>query len=80
MNWLERLVRLERKARRETIKRNVRAFRRRQEKAGIRRIEIALNAEQYSALVAVSRPGEAYSETVARLLISGNSQSALKAP
>ena len=74
MNWLERWQKLERKNRRATIKRNVRAYRKRQAKAGIRRIEIALAPERYLLLRQIARAEETYSDTVGRLLeaISGN--------
>lgn len=77
MNWFERLARLERKNHRATIKRNVRAYRQRQDKAGIRRIEVALTAEQYGQLREYALPSEPYSATIGRLLaaISGNRES-----
>ena len=74
MNWLERLAKLERKANRETIRRNVRAYRKRQTKAGVRRIEVALTPDQYAQLVRLMLPGATYSAAVGRVLsgISGN--------
>ena len=74
MNWIERLERLNRKNRRQVTRRNVRAFRRRQEQAGLRRIDVALPAKHYATLRAAMMPGESISATVTRLLesITGN--------
>jgi hypothetical protein len=74
MNWLERLARLERKNQRRVVARNVRAYRRRQRQAGMRRIDLALPLEQHAALVQLRRPGETISQTVGRLLecVTGN--------
>jgi hypothetical protein len=74
MNWLERLARLERKNRRRDVARNVRAYRRRQRMAGMRRIDLALPLEKHAALLLLRRPGETISQTVSRLLesVTGN--------
>ena len=74
MNWLERLERLERKNRRMVIRRNVREYRKRQIQAGVRRIDVALNAEHYAFIRSAMLPGESISTTVRRLLeaVSGN--------
>lgn len=71
-------MRLENKNRRAVIKRNVRAYRKRQRKAGMRRLDIALTPEQFALLEAFMRPGESFSQAVGRLLeaISGNRESA----
>jgi hypothetical protein len=74
MNWLQRLERLERKHRRLTIRRNVRAYRERQKEAGVRRLDVALDAQRYLQLRKMMAPGETISATVERLLdaVSGN--------
>jgi hypothetical protein len=78
MNWLERLARRERKHRRAVINRNVRAYRRRQSDAGMRRIDLALSAEDYQFVKTAMLPGETISAAFARLLgsITGNRKSA----
>ena len=73
MNWLLRIERQFRKYHRTTIKRNVRAYRKRQELAGIRRIDLALSVAQYSKLLELMQPEETYSATISRL-ISGNTK------
>lgn len=70
MRWLERIIRRERKRRRRAAAHNVRAYRRRQRQAGMRRIDVALPTEQYAALVQWMRPGETISQAVGRLLES----------
>ena len=77
MNWLERLARLERKHRRQVTARNVRAYRKRQRQAGIRRIDVALPLKQHAALVQWMHPGETFSQAVGRLLeaVTGNTKS-----
>ncbi len=74
MNWFERIERLQRKSRRQVIKRNVRAYRKRQQLSGIRRIDVALTREQFAALWAFSQSGETFSASVGRMIeaISGN--------
>lgn len=74
MNWLERLARRERKRRKQLRRRTVRAYRQRQKKAGIRRVDVALTTPQYAALAEIMRPGETFSMTVGRMIdaISGN--------
>ena len=73
MKWLERLERLNRKHRRLTIRRNVRAYRKRQRKAGMRRLDVALDEQRYAILREMTVPGESISATFGRLLdtISG---------
>ena len=80
MNWLERLARLERKHRRRVTARNVRAYRKRQRQAGMRRIDVALSLQQHAALLQWMRPGETFSQAVERLLeaITGNTPLAEK--
>lgn len=68
MNWIDRLERLQRKHRRLAIRHNLRGFRLRQKAAGIRRIDVALSANQYNRLLDLARPDETISRTVARLL------------
>lgn len=70
MNWLERLQRLKHKHGRLVIRRNVRAFRQRQKRAGVRRIDLALTNEHYALLRAAMVPGESQSATVGRILES----------
>jgi hypothetical protein len=70
MRWLERCIRRERKRRRRAAARNVRAYRRRQRQAGMRRIDVVLPQEQHAALVQWMRPGETISQAVDRLLDS----------
>ena len=74
MNWLQRMARWENKNRKATIKRNVRAYRKRQEQAGMRRIDIALTPEQFALLQIFMRPDESFSTGMGRLLetVSGN--------
>ena len=71
------MARWENKNRKATIKRNVRAYRKRQEQAGIRRIDVALTPEQFSLLQIFMRPGESFSMAMGRLLeaVSGNRES-----
>jgi hypothetical protein len=71
MNWLQRLARLENKRRKATIKRTVRAYRKRQEQAGMRRVDIALTAEQFALLQTFMLPTESFSKALGRLLESG---------
>ena len=72
------MVRRERKHRPLVIRRNVRAYRKWQARAGIRRVDVALSAIQSAAVVALMRPGETYGAALERLLegISGNRQPA----
>ena len=70
MNWLQRLERSSRKNRRLRIRNNVRAYRQRQKRAGMHRIDVALRTEQYAILAAAMVPGESISETLGRLLES----------
>jgi hypothetical protein len=68
MNWMEEYLRRQRAHRRKIIARNVRAYRKRQKLSGMRRIDVALPMEQYSALVEAMAPGESISLAVSRLL------------
>ena len=68
MDWMQRLARWERKHRRQVIRRNVRAYRKRQAKAGMRRVDVTLTADQYAALQAFKEPGETFSGAVGRML------------
>lgn len=70
MRWLERIIRRERKRRRRAAAHNVRAYRRRQRQAGMRRIDVVLTQELHTALVRRMRPGETISQAVSRLLAS----------
>ena len=76
MNWLERLERLHRKNRRMVTRRNVRAYRKRQRQAGVRRIDVAVTAADYALLRAGMLPGETISGAVKRLLgtVTGNTR------
>ena len=78
--FLERMARRERKHRRRVIARNVRAHRRRQRQAGMRRVDVVLPVEQHAALMLLKRPGESISQAVGRLLegLSGNAVSSEK--
>ena len=75
--FLERMARRERKYRRRLNARNVRAHRRRQRQAGMRRIDVVLSVQQHAALMHLKRPGETMSQAVGRLLdgITGNAKS-----
>jgi hypothetical protein len=75
--WLERMARRERKHRRRLNARNVRAHRRRQRQAGMRRIDVVLPVKQHAALMQLMQPGETISQTVGRLLeeLTGNANS-----
>ncbi len=72
--WLARLERQQRKQRKGINRRNLRLFRERQAKAGVRRIDLLLTPDQYEALVAQMRPGESYSRAIVRAIeaLSGN--------
>ena len=73
MNWLERWERLTCKHRRLVIRRNVRAYRQRQERGGVRRIDVALSARHYEILCREMTPNETFSAAIGRILdaISG---------
>ncbi len=70
-SWLARLASLERKAERQRVRRNVRAYRARKLAEGVRRIELSLSERDYLELRASARPNETLGATVARLL-TGN--------
>ena len=74
--WLARYERMRSKHRKAVIKRNVRAYRARQAKAGIVRIDVALTREHRAALEALRLPGETWGATVGRIAmtVSGNLQ------
>ena len=78
MDWIQRLALLERKHQRLVIRRNVRAFRKRQAESGVGRVDAALKPHQYAILFAAKRPGETLGATIGRLLetISGEAESA----
>lgn len=80
MRWLERYLRRERKHRRRVVARAVRAYRKRQRQAGIRRIDVTLPVEQHAALIQLLQPGETISQAVSRLLavVTGNAKSIKK--
>ena len=78
MGWLDRYIRLERKHRRQVTARNVRAYRKRQRQAGMKRMDVALPQTQHAAVLRLMRPGETISQAVGRLLepATGNTNSA----
>ena len=76
--FLARLERKQRKARRQRVRANVRAYRERKRVAGFRRIELTLTEHDYKALHSHLLPGETMSTALSRL-ISGNRKSVKKA-
>ena len=72
--WADRLERLVRRAHRETIRRNVRAYRRRQANEGVRRIDVALSREDFARLEALMHHNETFSAAISRAIsaLSGN--------
>ena len=66
--WLQRIERQRRKHRRQIIRRNVQAYRRRKAAAGYRRIDVVLTPVQFEALAAWMQPGESYSAAIGRLI------------
>jgi phosphopentomutase len=77
MRWLERYIRRERKHRRRVTARNVRAYRKRQRQAGMKRLDVGVPAEQHAALMQLMQPGKTISQAVGRLLdaLTGNAKS-----
>ena len=76
--FLARLERKQRKARRQRVRANVRAYRKRKQMAGFRRIELFIGEHDYKALRSHLLPGETMSTALSRL-ISGNRESVKKA-
>ena len=70
MNWIQQAERLYRKHRCEVKRRNVRAYRKRQQEAGIRRLDVALDEQRYAELRGAMLPGETVSAAIGRLLDS----------
>ena len=68
MQWIQRLERLERKHRRIVNRSNVRAYRKRQRLAGIKRIDLALSRDQLAQLQAFMLPGESFSHAIGRMV------------
>jgi hypothetical protein len=68
MDWLRRYLRREPKHKRRVTARNVRAYRRRQRQVGMKRLDVALPAEQHAAVLRLMLPGETISQVVGRLL------------
>lgn len=77
-SYFARLERERRKARRQRVRDNVRAYRQRIQAAGFRRIELTLTEHDYKALCALVRPGEPMGAALSRL-IAGNRESVRKA-
>lgn len=77
--FLARLEREQRKARRQRVRANVRAYRGRKQMAGYRRIELFISERDYKALRVHSLllPGESLSAVISRLL-TGNRESVEK--
>lgn len=76
--FLARLEREQRKARRQRVRANVRAYRERKQAAGLRRVELYLSEQDHRALCALLLPGESMSAALSRIL-SGNRESVKKA-
>lgn len=76
--FLARLEREERKARRQRVRANVLAYRKRKQAAGLRRVEQILSEQEYRALYALLRPGESLRAVISRLL-TGNRELVKKA-
>lgn len=74
MHWLERMKRLEHKHRKQVVRENVRAYRKRKADAGFRRIEALITSEQHMKLRAMMTPGESTGTAIGRILdsVSGN--------
>lgn len=79
MTWSDRLDRLVRRARRQAVKRSVRAFRQRQAKEGVKRIDVSLSREDFLALKQLMVNGETYSAAISRAIaaLSGNMRQSL---
>ena len=78
MDWLTRYLRRARKQKRRVTARNVRAYRKRQRQAGMKRLDVALPAPQHAAVLRLMLPGETISQVVGRLLapVTGSIESA----
>ena len=76
--YFARLAREQRKARRQRVRANVRAYRERKQAAGFRRIELILSEQDHRALCALLLPGESMSGALSRIL-PGNRESVKKA-
>jgi len=76
--WQAHLEREQRKARRQRVRANVRAYRERKQAAGFRRVELLLSEQDHRALCALMLPGESMTIALSRIL-SGNRESVKKA-
>ncbi len=76
LTWSERLERFAKRARRAIVRKNVRAYRRRQAAEGVRRIDVALSREDFARLTSLMHHNETFSAAISRAIValSGNTR------
>lgn len=77
LSWLQRYERRLRKQKRRAVAHHVRAYRKRQKQAGLRRIDVTMPVQEHALLLKLKRPGETMSTVILRILrqFTGNAES-----